>query len=220
MAKGRVYIVKNPLFPTLFKIGFTTKKSVDERGLNASNLPEAFEVIREYECDDYEETEQLFHNTFEPFRYYSQLDGRGKRTEFFSVACLANAVAWMVKLKGMTDITDVVEAEAEAEAEAEEQANKTIYDKTKVVRRAVFNFAKMGIPVGAVLTLEKNPAIRVKVLDDKRVEYDGKPQSFSFATALLIKSKAKYVHPTRYWTYKGKNLLEIYNETYPAKNGS
>jgi hypothetical protein len=36
MAKGRVYIVKNPLFPTLFKIGFTIKKSVEDRVLNAS----------------------------------------------------------------------------------------------------------------------------------------------------------------------------------------
>ena len=73
MSKGRVYIVKNPLFPTLFKLGFTTKNSVEERGLSASNLPEAFEVIREYECDDCEETEKLFHETYEQHRYYSQL---------------------------------------------------------------------------------------------------------------------------------------------------
>ena len=64
MSKGRVYIVKNPLFPTLFKLGFTTKNSVEERGLSASNLPEAFEVIREYECDDCEETEKLFRELY------------------------------------------------------------------------------------------------------------------------------------------------------------
>jgi hypothetical protein len=217
MAKGRVYIVKNPLFPTLFKIGFTTKKTVEERGLNASNLPEAFQVIREYECDDYEETEKLFHDTFEPFRYYSQLDGRGKQTEFFSVACLGNAVAWMDKLKGLNDITDEAEAEAEAIAEAEEETNKDIFDKSKIViRRSVFDFYEMGIPKGASLQFVRAPSIHVKVIDNKQVEYNNKPQSFSLVTAQILKSRGKYVHPTPYWTYEGKNLRDIYNETYPT----
>ena len=216
MAKGRVYIVKNPLFPTLFKMGFTTKKSVEERGLSASNLPEAFQVIREYECDDYEETEKLFHDTFEPFRYYSQLDGRGKQTEFFSVVCLGNAVAWMDKLKGLTDITEEAEAEVEAIAEAEEKANKDFFDKSKVVRRSVFDFYEMGIPKGASLQFVRDPSIHVKVINNKQVEYDGKPISFSLVTAQLLKARAKYAHPTPYWTYEEKNLLDIYNETYPA----
>jgi hypothetical protein len=217
MAKGRVYIVKNPLFPTLFKIGFTTKKSVEDRGLNASNLPEAFDVVREYECDDYEETEKLFHKTFESFRYYSQLDGRGKRTEFFSNVCLSNAIAWMDKLKGLTDITEEAEAEVEAMAKAEEKANKDIFDKSKiVVRRPVFDFDDMGIPKGASLQFERDSAIQVKVIDNKQVEYNGKPQSLSLLTAKLLKSRAKYSPPMQYWTYEGKNLRVIYNETYPA----
>lgn len=218
MPKGRVYIVKNPLFPTLFKIGFTTKKSVEERGLSASNLPEAFEVIREYECDDYEETEKLFHDTFEPFRYYSQLDGRGKQTEFFSVACLANAVAWMDKLKGFTDITEATEAEVEAIADAEEKANKGLFDKSKVVsRRSAFDFYEMGIPKGAILQFVKNPSITVKIFDNKQVDYDGKIHALSRLTAQLLKSPSKYVAPMPNWTYEGKNLHDYYNETYPVK---
>jgi hypothetical protein len=160
-------------------------------------LPEAFQVIREYECDDYEETEKLFHDTFEPFRYYSQLDGRGKKTEFFSVACLGNAVAWMDKLKGLTDMTE--------ETEAEEKANKGFFDKSKiVVRRSVFDFYEMGIPKNASLQFVRDPAIHVKVIDNRQVEYEGKSQSFSFITARLLKSRAKYVPPTQYWTYEGK----------------
>jgi len=216
-AKGRVYIVKNPLFPTLFKIGFTTRKSVEERGLSASNLPEAFELIREYECDDYEETEKLFHDTFEPFRYYSQLDGRGKQTEFFSVACLANAVAWMDKLKGFNDVTEAAESEAEAMAEAEEKTHKGIFDKSKIViRRSVFDFYEMGIPKGAMLQFVRDPSIQVKVVDNKLVEHEGKSQAFSWVTARLLKMTSKYAHPTPYWTYEGKNLRDIYNKTYPS----
>jgi hypothetical protein len=211
MAKGRVYIVRNPLFPALFKIGFTKKETVEERGLNASNLPEPFEVIREYECDDCGKIEKLFHKTYEQYRYYSQFDGRGKQTEFFSVACLPNAIDWMDTLKNLTDVTEI------ADAEAEETANKGVFDKSKIVRRPVFDFYKMGIPKDAVLQFENDKAIQVKVFDNKQVEYKGKPQAFSRVTALLLKSQAKYVAPSQYWTYEGKNLRDIYNETYPAK---
>lgn len=217
MAKGRVYIVKNPLFPTLFKIGFTSKGAVEDRGLNASNIPEAFEVIREYECEDYQDTEKLFHQTFESFRYYSQIDGRGKKTEFFTTACLANAVAWMDKLKGLTDVTEEAEAKVEAKEKAEERANKQLFDKSKIVRRSVFNFKEMGIPEGAVLKLVKNSKTQVKVLNEKQVEYEGKPYSFSKITAMLVAKNSNYVRPTKHWTWEGKNLYEIYNETYPAE---
>jgi len=106
MSKGILYIVRNPLFPTLFKIGFTTKNSIEERKLDNTSIPEAFEEIRKFKCDNVEETERLFHETFDSHRYYSQLDGRGKRTEFFSIVCLQNAVKWMDRLKGLTDATD------------------------------------------------------------------------------------------------------------------
>lgn len=215
MAKGRVYLVKNPLFPTLFKIGFTSKGAVEDRGLNASNVPEAFEVIREYECDDYQETEKLFHKTYESFRYYSQIDGRGKKTEFFTTACLANAVAWMDKLKGLTDVTEEAEAKVEAKEQAEEKANQQLFDKSKIVRRSSFNFSEMGIKIGAILQFVRNPDISIKVLNDKQVEYKGEALSFSLVTSRALKAKAKYTCPTPYWTYNGRNLQEIYDETYP-----
>ena len=218
MAKGRVYIVRNPLFPTLFKIGFTTKKFVEDRGLNASNIPEAFEVIREYECDDFEQTEKLFHSTFDQFRYYSQLDGRGKQTEYFSVSCLSNAVAWIDKLKGLTDITVTVKAEVEAIEEDEEKTHKSIFDKSKVVpRRSAFDFYEMGIPKGATLQFLKNKSVHVKVVDNKQVEYDGKIHALSRLTAQLLKSPSKYVAPMPNWSYEGKSLHDFYNETYLAK---
>ena len=217
MSKGRLYIVRNPLFPTLFKIGFTTKGSVEDRGLNASNVPESFEVIREFECDDVEGMEKLFHETYEPYRYYSQLDGRGKKTEFFVIACLANAIAWMDKLKGLTDITEEVEEKVKKIAENEEVLNKNLFDKSKVVRRSVFNFSEMGIPVGAILEFAPDPQIKIKVINNRQIEFKNKIQSFSSITAKLLKLKSSYVRPTPHWTYNGKCLFDIYNETYPYK---
>ena len=106
MSKGILYIVRNPLFPTLFKIGYTTKNSIEERKLDNTSLPEAFEEIRKFKCDNVEEMEKLFHETFDQHRYYSISDKRGTKTEFFSIVCLKKAVAWMDRLKGLTDATD------------------------------------------------------------------------------------------------------------------
>ena len=123
----------------------------------------------------------------------------------------------MDKLKDLTDITEEAVAEAEAEVEAEAKEKKESFDKSKIlVRRPVFDFYKMGIPKGAVLHFEKDPSIHVTVIDNRQVEYDGKPQAFSWITARLLKSRAEYAHPAPYWSYDGKNLRVIYNETYPS----
>jgi len=122
----------------------------------------------------------------------------------------------MDKLKGLNDITEETEAEVEDIAESEEEKNKNIFDKSKVVRWSAFDFYEMGIPKCATLQFVKDPSVHVKVIDNKKVEYEGKPQSFSLVTALLLKSKWKYVNPSPHWTYEGKNLHDIYNETYPV----
>jgi len=72
--------------------------------------------------------------------------------------------------------------------------------------------------IGFTTTLQfvRDSSIHVKVIDNKKVEYDSKPQSFSLVTALLLKAKWKYVNPSPHWTYEGKNLRDIYNETYPV----
>ena len=215
MSRGRLYIVRNPLFPTLFKIGFTTKFSVEDRGLNDSNIPEAFEVLREFECDDVKKTETLFHETFEIYRYYSQLDHRGKKTEFFVSACLRKAIAWMDKLKGLTDITEEIEEEFEQKAEAEEKKNTNLYDKSKVFsKRPMFNFSEMGIPIGAFLEFVTDPQIKVKVINDRQVKFKSKIQFLSSLTAKLLKTKRRRVRPTPHWKYEGKTLSVIYTETH------
>ena len=74
----------------------------------------------------------------------------------------------------------------------------------------------MGIPKGAILHFVKDPSVCVKVFDNKQVEYESKPCSLSRLTAKLLKSAAEYIAPMPNWTYEGKNLHEVYEETYPA----
>jgi len=218
MGRGRVYIVRNPLFPTLFKLGRTAKGSVEERGLNNASLPEAFELIREFECDDPERVERKFHQTYEKYRYYSQLDKRGKQTEFFSATCLAEALGWMDLLRGLTDVTEEAAAEEREREEADEKANRGRFDKDRVPeRRPNFDFAEMGIPPGSPLVFTGDESVVVKVADSRRVEYAGEVYSLTAVTYLVCgqAGRSRGGRTVSHWKFKGRNLLDILHSQPP-----
>ena len=72
----------------------------------------------------------------------------------------------------------------------------------------------MGIVEGSILTYNADPSIMVKVVSDKRVEYQGEETSLTAITKTLLNSKWG-VQPTPRWSYNGKNLQDIYDETFP-----
>jgi hypothetical protein len=114
MAKGLVYMVKNPAFPHLFKIGRTTKKDVEERGLNGSNVPEDFETLKAIEVDDGETVERQLHIDFDQYRHETIT---GRKTEFFYIGCLDHAMRTLEGTKGGIDITQEVSALVQEESE-------------------------------------------------------------------------------------------------------
>lgn len=216
MAKGIVYIVQNPAFSHLFKIGFTCKKCVEDRGLDASNVPEDYKTLFAYECDNPEEIEKLLHETFDIYRHYTE---KGRKTEFFYIGCVQQAKKHLEVLKKAGSVQEVTE---EFQDDIDDvQKNKSEYDETKsiekITKRPRFSFEKMGISNGEELHFIKNPNITVKVKNDRQVEYEGETQSFSRLTSKILNAKWDYTCPTTYWTYKGKSLQDIYDETYPKK---
>ena len=100
---GIVYIVKNPAFPHLFKIGRTSKKSVEERGLNASNVPEDYETLHAYECEDDVEVERYIHSQLDNVRHKTS---KGRLTEFFYIGYLEKANDILRRHKGTKEITE------------------------------------------------------------------------------------------------------------------
>ena len=78
--EGLIYCVKNPLFPHLVKIGKTTAPTLEDRGLDASNIPENFEKVFVHKVRDIDATEEAVHNVVEEFRYKSK---SRRSTEFF-----------------------------------------------------------------------------------------------------------------------------------------
>ena len=77
---GVVYILQNPSFGDLLKIGFTTKR-LEERiaGLNGTNVPEPFECIAAFHSFSPREDEKKIHDRLREYR-------GNKNREFFSIA--------------------------------------------------------------------------------------------------------------------------------------
>jgi hypothetical protein len=72
----------------------------------------------------------------------------------------------------------------------------------------------MGIPVGSELPFIQNeePAI---VTDEKAVTFRGQVTSLTNATRIALGEGYAYnIAPGPYWTYNGKRIRDIYNETY------
>jgi hypothetical protein len=76
------------------------------------------------------------------------------------------------------------------------------------------NFEEMGIPAGSILQFVDSN-ITVTVAGIRTVKLDGQEMFLTQATKQVLGLPIKYqIRPTRRWTYLGRPLLEIYNETY------
>jgi len=113
MKEGLIYCVKNSLFPHLIKIGKTTAKTVEARGLNASNVPEDFETIFAFKVPDIDATEEAAHAVLDEFRYKAK---SGRSTEFF-YACAAEKAKKCIAPFSIEDKTLDTELEVETETE-------------------------------------------------------------------------------------------------------
>lgn len=210
MSKGIVYIVRNPAFAHLIKIGLTTKSCVEDRGLNASNVPEDYEVLYAYNCDNIEEVESHLHELFKFYRHYTTT---GRLTEFFYIGCLTNAKTSlkMLEKSGAQDVTEEFQEDIEEQRDSED--NK--YDETKIIKSAPskrFNFNMLKIPIGATLHFFKDESKTCEVISEDKVIYMGEVFSLSSLALKLVKEMG-YDWPTiqgsAYFTYNSELLTEI-----------
>lgn len=202
---GIVYVLTNPAMPDLVKIGMTNRESVDARlkELFNTSVPVPFEC--EYACKvtDSAKVEKALHIAFHPYKIHPQ-------REFFKINP-EQAIAILKLLDKTKDITkDIVEEINDDLTEVDKAAG----EKMKMNRRPNLNFKEMGIPVNAKLEYAREDQfVEIEVCGDKKVRYNGQVSSLTAVTRELL-GLGHDVQPTPYWTYNGKNLMDIYNETY------
>lgn len=202
--KGFVYVLQNEAMPGLIKIGLTQEEQVESRvqKLYTTGVPLPFDCIWAGIVDDCKEIEGIVHNAFEDHRI-------NPKREFFKLKP-ERVVPILKKLA-------VKEVEASRiEKILNGSLSKIEKEAKKQFRRPVLNFRKMGIPIGAKLFFIHDKKIVIRVVADKRVEYQGETYALSALTKKL-KNLPYYVAPCRFWLYKGTNLSNIYDCTYSPR---
>ncbi|MBX2976091.1 MAG: GIY-YIG nuclease family protein [Ignavibacteriaceae bacterium] len=199
---GIVYVLTNPAMPGLVKIGKTSRDKIDDRmrELFTTSVPVPFDC--EYACkvDDCDKVEKALHIAFGPNRIHPQ-------REFFKIEA-EQAIAIM-SLLSIENVTPAVLSEIQAEMNPQDAESSKRF---KQQRRPPLNFSEMGIPVGSVLKFSDG-LIEVIVSSNRKVKYKDEEMSLTRVTRTLLELDYD-VQPTIHWYYNGKNLNNIYNETY------
>lgn len=203
---GIVYVLTNPAMPGLVKIGMTNKDNVKARmkKLYGSGVPDPFECNYACKVDskDCEKIEKALHKAFAPKRINSN-------REFFQIDPL-QAIA-ILELFDKEDLTEEVSNDIHQNLTSDDISAT---EEIKKSRRPPLNYFEMNLKKGDVLTFDSDPSQNVTISTEKKVVFNGQEMSLTAVTKSLL-NITHAIQPTGYWSFNGKKLSEIYNETYP-----
>ena len=204
---GIVYVLTNPVMPGILKIGMTQRSNIEARlkELYTTGVPVPFDC--RYACkvpkEDCLKIERALHRAFAPQRI-------NENREFFKLD--TEQVISVLQLFNHEDATDEVRTEMESElTDADREAANRIR-----LKRPRLNFTDMGIPIGAKLIFRDRPEIEVEVVDSRHVKYLDEVNTLTPITMEILKKKTA-IQPTPYWIFKDRNLMDIYENTYPLE---
>lgn len=195
-----VYVLTNPAMPGLVKIGRTDNTDANIRiaQLYTTGVPVPFTL--EYACkvSNPDEVEKALHIAFGPQR-------TNPKREFFNIEP-EQAIA-ILRLLNTEDATqEVLGQKSDIDPES---AQAAVALKAK---RPNMNFTEMGIPEGSILHFVEDDSAAL-VIGPKRVRFQDKEMSLTAATRIVLGIEHS-VQPSPYWTFNGRSLRDIYNETY------
>ena len=195
-----VYVLTNPAMPGFVKIGKTFIEDVSVRlqQLYTTGVPFPFDLAYACKVPNADEVERALHRAFAPNR-------ANPKREFFNIE--ADQAIAILKLLHVEDATAEIVAMPNSIPKDEVEA-ATTYKK----RRPPLNFREMGIAMGSVLQMLDSDAT-VTVCADRKVQFNGEEISLTAATTKLLGLEYS-IQPTPHWTYEGKSLQAIYEETY------
>ena len=209
--KGVIYILTNPSFPQFVKIGYADDVDRRLKELNRSEcVPFSFRVYATYAVNS-RLSDLKLHSIIDKLnpnlRAIECEKGQTRKREFYAMSAedaysILEAIAEMHgcidNLKKVTP--NAAQKNEEKEAQDIEKANKT--------RSNNFTFSEWQIPQGAILQYRLDHNITCKVVDDRRVEYNGE---IMYLTGVAKKclGKATGVCGPDYFTYKNAKLWDV-----------
>jgi T5orf172 domain len=202
MTEGIIYVLVNPSMPGIIKIGKTNQEDVKLRmaQLYTTGVPLPFDCVYAAKVKNMDDVEKALHTAFSP-------DRLNPRREFFEIE--ANQAIAIIKLLEIQNVSPLVEQEANVIDAVELEAGRAYAQK-----RPRMNFEQMGIPVGSELTFNNSGEIAT-VISDRAVRFREEDTSLTNATRIALGDGYAYnIAPGPYWSYNGRRLRDIYNDTY------
>lgn len=202
--EGIIYVLTNPAMPDMVKIGKTGRDIlVRLKDLYSTGVPLPFECAYAAKVDDVDKWEKAFHTAFGPYRV-------NPNREFFSIDP-EQAVA-LLELMAVEDVTPVVRKEADGvDVRAKAFAEKLKRNR----RRPNADFSEMGIPVGSRLEYTGEGDHFCTVLGGRYVQFGDERCMISPLTQKLL-GLERPVRGIDYWQFNGRDLKDIYEETYES----
>ncbi len=200
MSEGTVYVLTNPSMPGMVKIGKTTRDvSFRLADLYSTGVPLPFECEYAALVKDVDETEKAFHIAFHPNRV-------NPRREFFNIK--SEQAIILLKQMAIEDVTPLVQEKAN---KIDLEALPSV-EKFKKLRRPNQNFFEMGLKKGDILKFGRNDEF-CTILNERQVSYNNEIWFLSNLTKKLLDTTSP-MDGYGSWYFNGKNLQDIYNETY------
>ena len=206
---GCIYILTNPSFPEYVKIGYASNLENRLKQLNRSEtIPFAFRAFAIYEVEKAltdKELHKLIDKLNPDLRTIETFDGKERVKEFYAMSAedAYGLLECIAKISGTTDRLKKMKPEGH-----EIEDEKTAEEIKETARRGPFNFSECGIPSGSELVFVDDAQIKVKVVDDRHIEYNGEITSLS-ALAQRIKGYNHPVQGTLWFKYNGEILSEL-----------
>ena len=207
--QGVIYILTNPSFKEYVKIGYANDIEKRLKQLNRSEtIPFAFRVYATYKVTSRLtdlELHRLIDKLNPDLRAIETFDGKERVKEFYAMSaedayglleCIAKISGTEDRLQRMTP-------------EGHEVLDEQIAEEVReIAKRGPFRFSAYGISVGSELVYIEDDAIRVTVVDDRRINFEGESTSVS-ALAQKLKGFDHPVQGTLWFTYKGEKLTDL-----------
>ena len=207
--KGVIYILTNPSFPDYVKIGYAHNIERRLKQLNRSEtIPFAFRVYAVYHVNS-ELTDKELHKLIDKLnpdlRTIENFDGRERVKEFYAMS-VEDAYGL---LESIAKISGTLHRLQRLTPEGHEILDEQIAEEIReTARRGPFRFSSCNIPFGSELSFVGDPSIRVSVVDDRHIEYNGETTSLS-ALARKLKQFDHPVQGTLWFSYKGETLVDL-----------
>lgn len=189
--KGYIYIMTNPALIDMVKIGCTKDVEQRRKDLSTTALPYEYEVYATYETKGNLEDKKL-HQLIDSLNP----DLRVSKNREFYVMTPEQAYQLLEAIAIISGTTNRLSKTKKAHIN---------------MKRPPIDFIKCGIPKGAELIYTEDSNVKVVVVNNHKVKYQDELTSLS---AIVKQLKGyKHVAGPSYFTYNGKLITEIADET-------